>query len=224
MPSLTPFKINTSKNSCTTCISLIHGHLNSPIINTSINFDFKLPIISTSKKTGGGGSSCNSSCNWRCAGLVAQPLLAVCSRRFSFPIHSQKNQLHTGKSACATQFDMRCSGTSTRSGEIYGFGVIPNEGARLWRTAVRDLLFGLAGRFGVEAMKQQIPRRGLLGMTPNAYGKAEQMQQQIPRRGLLGMTPSAYGETATERSLVVRTPRDDERGGLSSTGTLACLR
>jgi hypothetical protein len=57
---LSPFRINTSKNLCTFCISLISGHLKSPIINTSKIFDFKPPIISTSKKTGGGGSSCNS--------------------------------------------------------------------------------------------------------------------------------------------------------------------
>ena len=62
--TLSPFRINTSKKLCTFCISLICGHLKSPIINTSVNFDFKLPIINTSKKSGGGGSSCNSSCNW----------------------------------------------------------------------------------------------------------------------------------------------------------------
>jgi len=39
---------------------------------------------------------------------------------------------------------------------------------------------------------------------------------------MFGMTPNAYGEAETERSLVVRTPRDNERRGLSSTGTLAC--
>ena len=57
MSSLTPFKINTSKNLCTFCISLISGHLKSPIINTSVNFHFKLPRINTSRKSGGGGSS-----------------------------------------------------------------------------------------------------------------------------------------------------------------------
>jgi hypothetical protein len=61
---LSPFKINTSKNVCTFRISLISGHLKSLVINTSVNFDFKPPIINTSKKQGGGGSSCNSSCNW----------------------------------------------------------------------------------------------------------------------------------------------------------------
>ena len=66
MSNLTPFKINTSRNLCTFCISLIRSHLKPPIINTSVNFDFKLPRINTCKKTGGGGSSCNSSCNWRC--------------------------------------------------------------------------------------------------------------------------------------------------------------
>ena len=62
MSNLSPFKINTYRNFCTFCISLIRGHLKSSIINTSVNFDFKLPIINTSKKKGGGGSSCNSSC------------------------------------------------------------------------------------------------------------------------------------------------------------------
>ena len=65
MSNLTPFKINTSRNFCTFCISLISGHLKSPIINTSANFDFKPPRINTSKKHGGGGPTCNSSCNWR---------------------------------------------------------------------------------------------------------------------------------------------------------------
>jgi len=55
MSNLTPFKINTSKNSCAFRISLISGQLKSSIINTSVNFVFKLPIINTSKKTGGGG-------------------------------------------------------------------------------------------------------------------------------------------------------------------------
>jgi hypothetical protein len=59
MSNLNPFRINTSKNSCTFCISLISGHLKSSTINTSVNFDSKLPIINTSEKTGGGGSSCN---------------------------------------------------------------------------------------------------------------------------------------------------------------------
>jgi hypothetical protein len=67
MSNVTTFKINTSKNSCTFCISLIRGHLKSSIISTSVNFDFKPPIINTSEKTGGGGSSCNSSCNWEFA-------------------------------------------------------------------------------------------------------------------------------------------------------------
>ena len=52
---LSPFRINTSKNFRTFCISLISGHLKSPIINTSTIFDFKLPRINTSRKTGGGG-------------------------------------------------------------------------------------------------------------------------------------------------------------------------
>ena len=56
---LSLFRINTSKNFCAFRISLISGHLKSPIINTSVNFDFKLSRINTSKKTGGGGSSCN---------------------------------------------------------------------------------------------------------------------------------------------------------------------
>jgi hypothetical protein len=54
MSSLTPFEINSSKNLRAFCISLISGHLKSPIINTSANFDFKLPRINTSKKMGGG--------------------------------------------------------------------------------------------------------------------------------------------------------------------------
>jgi hypothetical protein len=56
---LTSFRINTSKNLCTFCISLIGGQLKSPIINTSTNFDFKFSRINTSTKHGGGGSSCN---------------------------------------------------------------------------------------------------------------------------------------------------------------------
>ena len=56
---LSPFRINTSKNSCTFRISLISRELKSFRINTSVNFDFKSSRINTSKKTGGGGSSCN---------------------------------------------------------------------------------------------------------------------------------------------------------------------
>jgi hypothetical protein len=52
---LSPFRINTSKNLCAFCISLISGHLKSVIINTSVNFDLKPPRINTSKKQGGGG-------------------------------------------------------------------------------------------------------------------------------------------------------------------------
>jgi len=52
---LSPFRINTSKNSCTFRISLISGQLKSPIINTSANSGFKLFIINTSKKHGGWG-------------------------------------------------------------------------------------------------------------------------------------------------------------------------
>jgi hypothetical protein len=52
---LSPCRINTSKNLCRFYISLISGHLKSPIINTSTIFDFKLPRINTSRKTGGGG-------------------------------------------------------------------------------------------------------------------------------------------------------------------------
>ena len=72
MSYLSIFKINTSKNSCTFCISLISGHLKSSIINTSMIFDFKPSIINTSKKHGGWGSSCNSSCNW--------PRARICGR------------------------------------------------------------------------------------------------------------------------------------------------
>ena len=56
---LSPFRINTSKNSRTFCILLIRGQLNSPIINTSAKKRSKSPGINTSEKTGGGGSSCN---------------------------------------------------------------------------------------------------------------------------------------------------------------------
>ncbi len=63
--NLSPFRINTSKNSCIFYISLISGQLKSSIINTSMKNDFKFFIITTSEKTGGWGSSCNSSCNWR---------------------------------------------------------------------------------------------------------------------------------------------------------------
>jgi hypothetical protein len=56
---LSPFRINTSKNLCTFCISLIRGHLKSPIINTSIKTRSKSPRINTSEKRVGEGSSCN---------------------------------------------------------------------------------------------------------------------------------------------------------------------
>jgi len=65
---LSLFRINTSKNFCAFRISLISGRLKSPIINTSVNFDFKFSRINTSTKTGGGGSSCNSSCHYRPGG------------------------------------------------------------------------------------------------------------------------------------------------------------
>ena len=55
MPSLSLFRINTSKNFRHFCISLINGRLKSSIINTSVNFDFKLSRINTSTKTGGRG-------------------------------------------------------------------------------------------------------------------------------------------------------------------------
>jgi len=55
MSNLTPFKINTSKNFRNFCISLISSDLKSPIINTSVNFDFKPSRINTSTKTGGRG-------------------------------------------------------------------------------------------------------------------------------------------------------------------------
>jgi len=52
---LSLFRINTSKNFCAFRISLISGRLKSPIINTSVNFDFKFSRINTSTKTGGWG-------------------------------------------------------------------------------------------------------------------------------------------------------------------------
>jgi hypothetical protein len=55
MSNLSPFKINTSKNSCTFYISPISGHLKSPIISTSRKNDRTSSRINTSKKTGGGG-------------------------------------------------------------------------------------------------------------------------------------------------------------------------
>jgi len=59
MRSLSPFKINTSKNFRGFCIWFISGHLKSSIINTSKKIDFKPPRINTSKKRQGVGSSCN---------------------------------------------------------------------------------------------------------------------------------------------------------------------
>jgi len=58
---LSPCRINTSKNLCRFYISLISGHLKSPIINTSVNFDFKPSRINTSKKHGGGWRSSRAS-------------------------------------------------------------------------------------------------------------------------------------------------------------------
>ena len=55
MSDLSPFKINTSENFRNFCISLICGRLKSPIINTSVNFDFKPSRINTSKKRVGVG-------------------------------------------------------------------------------------------------------------------------------------------------------------------------
>ena len=55
MSSLTPFRINTSKNFRVFCISLICGQLKSSTINTSVIFDSKPPTINTSTKTGGWG-------------------------------------------------------------------------------------------------------------------------------------------------------------------------
>jgi len=55
MSNLRAFKINTYKNFCTFCISLISRRLKSTIINTSTIFDFNPSIINTSDKTGGGG-------------------------------------------------------------------------------------------------------------------------------------------------------------------------
>jgi hypothetical protein len=57
MSNLTSFRINTSKNLCTFCISLISGHLKSLTISTSVNFDAKPPRINTSTKHGGGGQN-----------------------------------------------------------------------------------------------------------------------------------------------------------------------
>ena len=52
---LSPFRINTSKNLCAFCISLISGRLKSPIMNTSMKNDSNSSIINTSKKPGVGG-------------------------------------------------------------------------------------------------------------------------------------------------------------------------
>jgi len=80
---LSPFRINTSKILCTFCISLIYGHFKSPIINTSTKNDFMSPGINTSRKTGGGGSSCNSSCNWEFAARARRGESAVAQGRRS---------------------------------------------------------------------------------------------------------------------------------------------
>jgi hypothetical protein len=56
---LSPCRINTSKNSCTFCISLITRDLKSPIINTSMKNALNSSGINTSKKQAGG---------WLCSG------------------------------------------------------------------------------------------------------------------------------------------------------------
>jgi hypothetical protein len=68
---LSPFRINTSKNLRTFRIAHIRNDLKSPIINTSMKNEFKFPRSNTSEKSGGGGSSCNSSCNWPVAAMIA---------------------------------------------------------------------------------------------------------------------------------------------------------
>jgi hypothetical protein len=61
--NLSPFRINTSKNFCNLCISLISGRLKSSVINTSEKNHPKPSKINTSKKHGRGeGNRILSTC------------------------------------------------------------------------------------------------------------------------------------------------------------------
>ena len=129
MSKLSPFRINTSKNFQRFCISLICSHLKSSPINTSVIFDFKLPRINTSEKSGGRGvqfqqelqlgirgqsvTAADKLAGRECSTFsltatamvcVAQALLPVRLCTFSpriFP--TKKPQLHTARSGCATR-------------------------------------------------------------------------------------------------------------------------